>query len=273
VITLSKEFAFAFGGFISYHGFMFLGKRIKSAITVFSLVALLVLAISPVFALEPPKGLADRGPLTKMTFIHYKRAFAKPPWAGGGGSTATKCYSFLAKGAKWKTAENYVINPTNSYGLGDAFVENAVAGSASVWEDASSSNIFGSASLDTSVTYNESSSDEVNTLSFGSYPEANVIAVTNVWGYFGGPPQIRELVEWDMLLNTGSSWSWGDALVDPSLMDVENIVAHEIGHAAGMGHPDSTCTLETMYAYSSEGEIIKRDLHDGDVQGILELYK
>lgn len=51
-------------------------------------------------------------------------------------------------------------------------------------------------------------------------------------------------------------------------MDFDNIATHEVGHAVGMEHPNSTCTLETMYAYASNGETIKRDLHDRNIAGV-----
>ena len=65
------------------------------------------------------------------------------------------------------------------------------------------------------------------------------------------------------------SWSLTGA---PGAIDVWNIVAHEGGHAIGMGHPSGSCTEETMYAYASEGETKKRSLNAGDIAGIRELY-
>jgi predicted Zn-dependent protease len=56
-------------------------------------------------------------------------------------------------------------------------------------------------------------------------------------------------------------------------MDFLSIAAHEVGHAAGMDHPENSCTEETMYAYAAYGETKKRDLNDGDVAGIRNLYK
>jgi len=39
-----------------------------------------------------------------------------------------------------------------------------------------------------------------------------------------------------------------------------------------MGHPDSTCNLETMYAYAGNGETKKQDLYTGDIAGVSRLY-
>jgi hypothetical protein len=55
-------------------------------------------------------------------------------------------------------------------------------------------------------------------------------------------------------------------------MDVLNIVAHETGHALGLGHPAYRCTEETMYAYATEGETKKQTLEAGDITGITTLY-
>ena len=39
-----------------------------------------------------------------------------------------------------------------------------------------------------------------------------------------------------------------------------------------MGHPDSTCTEETMYAFANFGETKKRTLEAGDIAGVAKLY-
>lgn len=249
----------------------------KIVISLVTCLTIFVVIAFPVLAAEKPKGSKpkDRGPLTKITLIHYRKGYAKPPWAGGGGNKpkAEKCYSFLSKGAKWKTTipEGYVINPTAS-GLDTSFVVSAVTAGADEWDTHSPTEVFGPASVDTTVIYNDAYTDNINSVSFGSYPDDNVIAVTSVWGYFYGAPSTRQIVEWDMLFNT--YWPWGDG-EDPNteLMDLQNIATHELGHSAGMGHPGDACTEETMYSYSALDEIKKRDLSVGDIAGILELYK
>ena len=71
-----------------------------------------------------------------------------------------------------------------------------------------------------------------------------------------------------------ASFTFGDAEnSNVNVMDELGIVTHELGHAAGLGHPPSDCTDETMYAFASLGEWKKRDLHAGDIQGIVELYQ
>ena len=105
----------------------------------------------------------------------------------------------------------------------------------------------------------------------GTAEGISLIAVTVVWGIFAGPPSQRELVEWDLLMNE-AEFEFGDADADDSVMDIENIAVHELGHAAGLGHPSNSCTEETMYAYADFGETKKRTLEAGDMAGILALY-
>jgi len=252
----------------------------KKIIFIFSVVlAVLCLAVVASAKLAPaqqdksnsiPPGLEDKGPLTKITFIHYKNGDVKPSHLGKPAKDKA-CYTFLANGAKWKTVENYFINPTNS-GLDNSLIEQAINNGVAEWEEYGGPDIFGSGSLDSSAPYDSDHMDNKNVTVFDSYPNPNVIAVTTVWGYFYGPPRTRELVEWDILFN--KDFAWGDGGINQTVMDLQNIATHELGHSAGMGDLYNTsCSAETMYGYSSYGETSKRDLNTGDIAGIQTLYK
>lgn len=109
--------------------------------------------------------------------------------------------------------------------------------------------------------------------------------MTIIWGYFSGPPGQRRIIEFDILYDT--DFMWGDALNPPQncsvnetgeicvpvpVMDLQNIATHEIGHGLGLGDLDAGCAEETMYGYSWEGDVQKRDLNAGDITGIHKLY-
>ncbi len=249
-------------------------KIILPLVGLWSILSLFFLISTlPLFAQDRPQGLDNRGPLTKITFIHHKKGHTKPNQPGKPTKPPAEstCYGFLARGAKWKTAEDYVINPDNSDGLSSFFIVNSLAAGVGQWETYGG-NIFGAGSTNYSAAYGQY--DYQNSVQFGRYPDPNVIAVTSVWGYFSGPLQTRELVEWDMLFNDASLWDWGEAIADPTLMDLQNIATHELGHSAGMDDLyETTCQAETMYGYSTEGETSKRDLAPGDKTGIQKLYQ
>jgi len=136
-----------------------------SALFLFLLLTLPVLAKN-----EAPRGLEDKGPLTRITLIHYKRGYGKPPHAGGGKpkDKDSACYTYLSKGAKWKTIEDYFINPD---GLDSEFVKNAVVAGVEEWEEYSPKDIFGAGTINYSFDFNNGDYDEKNTASFGPYDD------------------------------------------------------------------------------------------------------
>lgn len=204
-------------------------------------------------------------------FVDYKKENAKPPWAGGGGGGATKCFSFLANGAKWKTLEPWVVNPSNTEDLSDSFVFGNLWADILKWEDASSTNILGDGSTNTTLLVADTvSPDGLNEVYFGDVDSIGAIAVTIVWGIFSGPPFARELVEWDQVYDQ-VDFDWNNT-GEAGKMDFENIATHEIGHSVGMGHSPDECTEETMYRFASAGETKKRTLNAGDIAGINDLY-
>ena len=181
------------------------------------------------------------------------------------------CYAFL--GAKWKDLPvNYVIDPDNPDGLTEEFVTSAISTSAETWDAATSSELFNDVyTIDYSSSWDSDAPDGRNELLFGDYPQKGVIAVTVIWGYFRGRPSNRRIVEFDILFDT--DFAWGDATIDSTVMDLQNIATHELGHGAGLADLyDTACSEETMYGYSDYGETIKKDLNAGDIIGIQELY-
>ena len=109
---------------------------------------------------------------------------------------------------------------------------------------------------------------------FDAIDQPGVLAVTFVWGTFGGPPGGRVLVEWDQVYDDDGDVVWADLPDGPAgAFDFFNVAIHEVGHAFGLDHPDATCTEQTMYAYAAAGEMKKRTLEAGDVAGITELYR
>ncbi|HEV8574296.1 MAG TPA: matrixin family metalloprotease [Dehalococcoidia bacterium] len=72
--------------------------------------------------------------------------------------------------------------------------------------------------------------------------------------------------EADMGINTRFKWSTGIPTPD-GRYDLESVILHENGHAAGLGH--SADTNAVMYAYYGG---LRRELHRDDIDGISFLY-
>jgi len=214
-------------------------------------------------------------------YVFSEKEFAKPDGKLGNGNNKDKgestgdetstCYSYITKGAKWRAEEPWTISlagaPTGIDVTG--ILVNAV----NQWETANGHANEIMEDLNSSLTVIPGSigktMDGANEVAFGDITDDGVIAATWVWRTVSGPPSQRYIAEWDQVYDV-DTFDWING--DPNSMDFDNIATHEVGHAVGMGHPDSTCTLETMYAYASNGETIKRDLHTGDKTGVNRLY-
>jgi hypothetical protein len=103
--------------------------------------------------------------------------------------------------------------------------------------------------------------DGNNTIVWGDYPQQGVIAVTIIWS----SRITKAIVEFDIVLDV--NYKWGNCSISQDIMDLQNIITHELGHGLGLGDVYQTAAQqETMYGYASEGETIKRDLYKGDIE-------
>lgn len=211
-------------------------------------------------------------------FIHRRDAFSHL-FPSLFRQPANRCYAYLATGAKWKTNEPWIMNPANQASLNQAAVLNLEAQGIAKWEDAADGvigngtgmNIIGNgSSTAATLTADTASPDGSNEVYFADVEGQGAIAVTIVWGIFGGITSRRQLLEFDQVYDdVDFDWSLTGAA---NTMDFDNIATHEIGHAVGMGHPSSACAEETMYAYADFGETKKRNLNAGDIAGVDKLY-
>jgi hypothetical protein len=226
---------------------------------------------SPVVYLGKKYDKQSKTEVEGYAIVHFAKNNASKPTKPSSGST---CYGFLANGAKWKstTPEGWQVNTTNNEGLDSTFIVDNLNSDIKKWEGYAGKTILGSGVATTNnLVPDETTPDGINEVVFGDVlGSPDIIAVTIVWGVFGGNPSNRQLVEWDMIFDE-VDFNWG--IGDLTKMDFENIATHELGHSVGMGDLYTTgCNQETMYGYASEGQIIKRDLNAGDIAGINLLY-
>ena len=238
--------------------------------------------VIPANAVEVADGVFDLGQSTVdgnvvqgYAFVDYKDKFTHRPGHNKGGvnrTTATTCFSLLAKGSRWKIAEQYTLATTNADGMSDAFVSSVIETSFNTWGNEVTFDVFGTRNITAAVDGADTNSpDGKNEVMFGDISSSGVIAVTIVWGIFAGPPGGRELVEFDMVFDD-VDFDFGDAALNATLMDLQNIATHEDGHVLGLGHPSDSCTEETMFRFADVGETKKRTLNAGDIAGVHELY-
>lgn len=205
-----------------------------------------------------------------FAIIHYKEKAAKP--AAKPGKAGSQCYGFLAKGAKWKNVEPWIVNSLNSRGLDGASVFNIVANGIAKWESAAGADILGQGTLTSDALLADTvSPDNQNEVYFANVSAQNAIAVTIVWGIFSGPIFQRELVEWDQVYDdVDYDWSLAG---EANKMDFDNIATHELGHSVGMADIyESNCGEVTMYGYAAYGETKKQTLEPTDIIGVSALY-
>jgi len=207
-------------------------------------------------ALEP----LEPGTLERIVFIHYANgkvvASAKAP----------SCYKLLS--VKWKSLPiSYVVNPEV-----EAIVPGAIFTGNETWDAATSKELFNdNYSLDNTANWDGDYPDGRNEYSMGNYPQDGVIAVTVVWSGVPIGSKGRQIIDFDVLFDT--DFAWGDATLNPALMDLQNIAVHESGHGIGLGDIyNSNCSEVTMYGYSGYGETKKRTLEQPDITGLQKMY-
>ena len=203
-------------------------------------------------------------------FIHrYNKLgnYAKPP------KSPDSCYTFLSRGAKWRVLEPWIVNPANTRGLEADFIAGNLGSDVGKWETAATKDILGEGAAIADVLVADTQSpDGNNEVYFADVDSPGAIAVSIIWGIFAGPPQTRELVEWDQVYDdTDYDWS---STGEATKMDFENIATHELGHSVGLGDLyQSACAEQTMYGYAGFGETKKQTLEAGDIAGAVKLYQ
>ena len=170
--------------------------------------------------------------------------------------------AWVANGPTWaQRPVPYFINPTN-LDLPEAAVEAAVRAGADTWHaqsNASFSFTFAGPSTLTTTTY-----DSVNLVVFRNASSGSAIATTYWWSNATG------IVDADIVFWDGGFRFFSGSTGCSSGFYIEDIAAHEFGHALGLGH--STSTNATMYPSVASCDTRNRTLDADDIAGVVALY-
>lgn len=176
------------------------------------------------------------------------------------GSTTASAY--LLKGVKWTTSTvPYYVNPAN-LDLDAGRAEGAVRFGADTWALQSSAHIalvYAGTTSGTTVQNNSKNEVFFRNASNGS-------AVATTYSYYSGDKILdTDIVFWDGAFKffSGTSGCSGG-------MYIEDIAAHEFGHALGLGHSETSGA--TMYASVSYCSQALRTLAADDIAGIEAVY-
>lgn len=229
--------------------------------------------------------LGEHDNLHGYAFVHYHHnhgTLKGPPVQRKRQPTMpTLCTAPIAQGARWRSAEGYYVHTRNTQGLSEEYITTSMARAMDVWGCAT-----GSLELDVigprlGVRRNVAAEDFVmdrptgeNEIGFGPIEgRPGTVAVTVVWGIFGGALENRRISEFKMRFDE-EHYRFGNAtLGGRAFMDLEAIATHEAGHAHGLDDIyTGPCGHVTMFGTSRTGETKKRSLAGEDVDGLANLY-
>jgi hypothetical protein len=170
--------------------------------------------------------------------------------------------AYMVNGPKWgHSPVMYYVNPSN-LDLSQSAVVSAVRGGADTWGLQSAASFdFGYAgtSSQTTTTY-----DSINLVVFRNASNGSAIATTYWWSSGGG------IIDADIVFWDGGFQFFAGASGCSGGFYIEDIAAHEFGHALGLGH--SASTNATMYPSVSSCNMSNRTLAVDDIAGVEALY-
>jgi hypothetical protein len=142
--------------------------------------------------------------------------------------------------------------------------EAAVAAAFGAWEALPATEVMFELDAAATDSVADSAHDGMNVVWFDHSWDADpdVVALTSTWATDEGL-----ILGFDIRINADTVY-W--SLDGSDGIDLQNALAHEVGHALGFDHSDVPGA--TMYEESHKGELRKRDLHWDDEDGLRELY-
>ncbi len=181
---------------------------------------------------------------------------------------ASEAYTMMANdhGAAlyWRQMPiEFSINPENPFGLSEDEVEDAILTAAESWE-----------AVGAAIEFEYMGFTDTQEMGFDS---ENVIYFSELWDEgdskaamtYNWSTEDGAIVAFDIGINA-EDYEW-TVEENGAVMDIENVMAHELGHVLGLGHSDID-DLATMWESTEAGELIKRSLRPDDENGLFAVY-
>lgn len=170
--------------------------------------------------------------------------------------------AYTTNGSRWsQPTASYFINPANLDLVAGAVVP-AVRAGADTWALQSNAAFAFAYAGPSSQTTN--TNDGINLVLFRNASSGSAIATTYSWFNSSG------LLDTDIVFWDGAFQFFAGTTGCGGGFYIEDIAAHEFGHALGLGH--SASSSATMYPSTSSCNTANRSLDADDLAGVLAIY-
>jgi hypothetical protein len=182
--------------------------------------------------------------------------------------------TFLQGAVLQLPSSGYSIYTQSITALDVNFAVTAFDEAVAIWDSLAIQPLLGSRRAWVGGAPDLSSTDGINSVSYGSISEPGVLGYTIMWGFFDQyPVDQRALIEWDIVFGDASN-ALGDATLNPNVYDYPRICVHELGHAHGFFDDYiAGCQASTiMYGYSPRGLVYPRVPQQDDIDVFYQMF-
>jgi hypothetical protein len=176
--------------------------------------------VAAFLAALPPAVLSSQSEFAQVEYTIIVEGYAKPP--GVPGKDKTTADRIMLREYITNTPVTLTAYTTNNEGISGSEFSQVIGAAVETWDKATNAEL----SVDTIETKTGSgrvAGDYINSVYFADLDTGD-IAMASVWYV----RSTREILDCDIQFNT--DFVWGDASVDKTKMDLQNIATHELGH-------------------------------------------